>query len=71
MTDEELRTAAIIASRKMLNSKLMKLESEYKQKEAEIIKEKSQLQESCPHKNMGGGQYTRWCLDCGKDWDTT
>jgi hypothetical protein len=56
---------------KILNSKLMELESEYKQKEAIILKEISLLQESCPHKNMGGGQYTRWCLDCGKDWDTT
>jgi hypothetical protein len=36
-----------------------------------ISKRLHNLQERCPHENTQGAQYTRWCVDCGKDWDTT
>lgn len=29
------------------------------------------LETRCPHKNMGGGSYSRWCNDCGWSEDTT
>ena len=30
-----------------------------------------ELQSVCPHENMNGGSYSRWCTDCGRVWDTT
>lgn len=40
--------------------------------QAEINKLQGQmrkLQGQCPHKNMNEGSYSRWCTDCGEDWD--
>ena len=28
------------------------------------------LQAQCPHENMNNAPYSKWCVDCGKHWDT-
>lgn len=34
-------------------------------------KDLRKLQERCPHKNMSGAQYVRWCNDCGYEENTS
>jgi predicted nucleic acid-binding Zn ribbon protein len=47
------------------------IQEEYKAQQILIDKKYRILYARCPHKNMKSTQYTRWCEDCGKDWDTT
>lgn len=37
----------------------------------DLDKKRKAIQAKCPHLNMRGAQYTRWCADCGESWDTT
>lgn len=57
--------------REALEAKLSKLEDNYLKTRREIWNEQKELSAQCKHENMNGGQYCRWCPDCGYSEDTT
>ena len=54
-----------------IERKISALEDQYHADLRALQKELRGLYKKCPHKNMNGGSYTRWCEDCGESWDTT
>jgi uncharacterized protein YktA (UPF0223 family) len=69
--DQPWTTEQIIQIRKLLDRAYDKLEKDYMRGQWDINNQYKTMQEKCPHKHIQGGQYMRWCEDCGMDCDTT
>jgi len=57
--------------REALEVELIKLEDSYLKARLKIWDKQKELSAQCKHENMNGGQYYRWCPDCGYNEDTT
>lgn len=47
-----------------------KLIRRFKQDRQSILEKWTELRRKCPHENMNSCSYSRWCCDCGKEWNT-
>ena len=66
MTKEE-----IVKKRAELDQRGRDLEKEYRKTQDALEKEYRALYKQCPHEEMNGASYCRWCCVCGESWDTT
>ena len=66
-----MTTEEIIKKRRELDKQMYDLEKIFLDQKRKIDKEFFELSKQCPHKNMDGCSYSRWCNDCGMNWDTT
>lgn len=66
LTPEEVRRRRV-----ELDRQVYALEKRHRAEVDEMLSKQRALHKLCPHENMNGGSYSRWCTDCGRDWDTT
>jgi len=62
---------AIRKKKARLELKLQRLENSYWEAKKKVLQKQNELTKKCNHSNMQGGQYCRWCNDCGYSEDTT
>jgi hypothetical protein len=66
-----MKQTEIRKKRLALDIELGQLEKSYLEAKKKIHLKQKELSTQCKHKDMNGGQYCRWCNDCGYCEDTT
>jgi len=66
-----MRQSEIKKKREDIESRQRALDKNYDIAQSALRAERRELISKCKHPNMSGGQYSRWCSDCGLSEDTT
>lgn len=68
---EKLEPSVIRHRRAKIDTARHEMELRHAEESKAIALQQRDLERLCPHQDVDGAPYTRWCNDCGATWDTT